>query len=54
MSDTKIPIGWRFLNPDEPLQHGDRYNSNGFWFPVEIRTQEDYQKNLEIIRYEHT
>lgn len=46
-----IPEGWRLLEKDETPQHGDRYDSEGRWFPIEIRLPKDFSDATKIIRY---
>jgi hypothetical protein len=50
-----IPEGWRLLEKSETPQHGDRYDSEGLWFPIEIRLPKDFSDTTKIIRYQkHT
>lgn len=46
-----IPVGWRLLTKSEALQPGDRYDSEGLWFPVELMTPADVARVPKIIRY---
>lgn len=48
----KIPAGWRPLYADDATKTGDRYDSDGLWFPIEIMTPNDYKKDPTIIRYD--
>lgn len=46
-----VPLEWRLLQAGESANIGDRYESNGLWFPVEIITPADLENPPRVIRY---